>query len=84
MITSRNNVSQTRPGWPGVIGRMKTLLKLSFAAVAVTLAGCAVVPYGPPVAYGPPVVGYAPPPVVVVRPAYRYHYWGGRGYGYWR
>ncbi len=63
---------------------MKTFIALSFGAAVATLAGCAVVPVEP---YGPPVVAYAPPPVVVVRPAYpAYRYYGyyGRGYRYWR
>jgi hypothetical protein len=66
--------------------RMKTLSKLSLAALSVAvLAGCAVVPVEPPVAYGPPVVAYgAPAATVVVRPAPRYYgYYGGRWRGYW-
>ena len=49
---------------------------LKFAG-ATSLAGCAVVPYGPaPVVYAAP-----PPPVVVVRPYASYGYYRGP---YWR
>lgn len=60
---------------------MKTIkiVTLLFLAV-IGLAGCVVVPAGPPRAYIEPA-----PPVVVVpaRPYYHYHggYWGHR---YWR
>lgn len=64
---------------------MKTLVLLPFALVG--LAGCVVVPAGPPVAVGPPRV-YAAPPAVVVVPArphrwhhhHRHGYWGPRDY----
>jgi hypothetical protein len=67
------------------MGRMKTLAFLVLASTTV-LGGCAVVPVEP---YGPPVVGYGPygrPPVVVVKPAYRYprYYYGAHGHRYWR
>ncbi|HEX9395956.1 MAG TPA: hypothetical protein VF943_04365 [Burkholderiales bacterium] len=55
---------------------MKTLL-IALAVSAASLAGCAVVPYGPaPVVYAAP-----PPPVVVVRPYASYGYHRGP---YWR
>ena len=54
---------------------MKTLFAL--VAAALTLGGCAVVPYEPaPVVYAAP----PPPPAVVVRPYYGYY--GHRPY--WR
>jgi hypothetical protein len=55
---------------------MKTRL-IALAVSAASLAGCAVVPYGPaPVVYAAP-----PPPVVVVRPYASYGYYRGP---YWR
>src|SRR5260221_248511 len=55
---------------------MKTLL-IALAVSGASLAGCAVVPYGPaPVVYAAP-----PPPVVVVRPYASYGYHRGP---YWR
>jgi hypothetical protein len=54
---------------------MKTLSLAARAVLLSLLAGCVAVPVE---AYGPP------PPVVVVKPAPRYHYdhgyYGGRGY----
>jgi hypothetical protein len=58
---------------------MKTSLALAFAAL--TLGGCAVVPYEPaPVVYAAP----PPPPAVVVRPYYGYYGGYYRGGPYWR
>ena len=56
---------------------MKSILALCIAA-STALAGCAVVPIGPPVGVGV----YVAPGPVVVRPGYG-HYYGGRG-GYRR
>ena len=61
---------------------MKAVPLLAAAALAASLAGCAIVPAEPGYGYA----YAAPPPVVVVRPAYGYY--GYRGYGpryrHWR
>ena len=54
---------------------MRTMMKILVPVGFSLLAGCVVVPAGPPRAYvGPRVAVVAPAPVVVVRPYYYYRY----------